>query len=333
VLVSAVLIAGSVVTSTARASSIVYAKGDAIYVTSPDGKQRTRLVDDRKYSWPSQADDGTIVALSDDNRLYRFSRQGKRLGKPVSTWLGIGGGQGFSTPYAPRVSPDGSKVAYSFFHTQGVELDGAGSQTEGATAYTFSDRYTPPSKLGIVKGWYHASWLGNDLTVSFAPGVGNYEAGPTTVAYHQLGHADPGASDDLANAYTWFSDPEALEMVFGEVSRAGDKLAVGEGGFDATSSIRLYSLPAKPPISPGAPAPEYRCELSGAPGNGYESLSWSPDGHSLAYAAGGSIFVVPVGDLAAGCGGLGAPKLLVKGGESPSWGPAGVAKLDKGGRR
>lgn len=324
----ALLLAGP---AAAGADSIVYAKSDAIWVVSPNGKQRLRIADDRKYSWPSQADNGTVVALSDDSRLYRFSHLGKPLGKPVSTWLGIGGGQGFSTPFAPRVSPDGRIVAYSFFHTQAVDIGGGGG-TDGATAYTYADRYTPPRELGIVKGWFNPSWLGSGTTVSFAPGVGGYADGPTTVVYHQLGHADPNASDDLANSYTWFSDEAALESIFGEVSRGGDKLAIGAGGIATAHSIRLYAVPAPPPISPGAALPEFRCELTGAPGD-YESLSWSPDGRSLAYAAGGSVYVVAIGDIASGCAGLGQPRLLARGGESPSWGPAPVPSVHKGGRR
>ena len=42
----------------------------------------------RKFASPSQADDGTVVALGDDNHLYRFSRAGRQIGKPVPTGSG-----------------------------------------------------------------------------------------------------------------------------------------------------------------------------------------------------------------------------------------------------
>jgi hypothetical protein len=63
------------------------------------------------------------------------------------------------------------------------------------------------------------------------------------------------------------------------------------------------------------------CRLAGPAGAGYESVGWSPDGQSLAYQAGGNVYTLHVGSIAHGCGGLGAPRLLVRGGTSPSWGP------------
>ena len=100
-------------------------------------------------------------------------------------------------------------------------------------------------------------------------------------------------------------------MVFGDITRKGDKLAVGEDGFAATRTIRLYSVATRPPFKDDAPV--YRCRLANPPGAGYESVSWSPDGQSLAYQAGGSIYTVHVGEIAGGCAGLGKPRLLVVG--------------------
>jgi hypothetical protein len=103
---AAALFASFVGTATARASSIVYIKASSVWVTGPNGKQHAKLTSGRKFASPSQADDGTIVALGADNHLYRFTHSGKSLGKPVATWLGLGGGNGFAGPYRVRVSPD-----------------------------------------------------------------------------------------------------------------------------------------------------------------------------------------------------------------------------------
>src|SRR5678815_5418039 len=88
----------------AQASGSVYRKDTAVWVTSPAGKHQLKVATGRKFASPSQADDGTIVALGDDNHLYRFTHSGRPIGKPVATWLGLGGGSGFSGPYRPRVS-------------------------------------------------------------------------------------------------------------------------------------------------------------------------------------------------------------------------------------
>jgi hypothetical protein len=325
---SAALLLCAIAVAPAHASSIVFAKRDAIWVVGPNGKRPVQLTHDRKYASPSQADNGVIVALGDDNRLHRLCRCGRRL-SAVSTWLGLGGGQGFGGPYRPRVSPDGTIVAYTFFHTQGLDPVTGTSQTEGNVAYTYSRRYTPPRELGIVKGWDNPAWLGNGTTMAFAPGASTINPDLTNVAYHQLGHADPGAPDDMRHAFTWFTDPAAPNMVFGDATRQGDKLAVGEDGFAATRTIRLYAVTAKPPIAPSAALPQYRCQLTAPPGKGFTSLSWSPNGRSLAYEAGGSIYVVRVGNITSACSGLSRPRLLVRGGTSPSWGPAPAL----GGRR
>ena len=83
-LAAAALAAAAWGASTARADSIVYVKGNAIWASSPDGKRQVQLAANRRFASPSQADDGTIVALGDDNHLYRFSRGGKPIGKPVA---------------------------------------------------------------------------------------------------------------------------------------------------------------------------------------------------------------------------------------------------------
>ena len=180
----------AVAATSAHAGSIVFAKRNAIWAVGDDGRRPVQITHGGKFASPSQADNGVIVALGDDNRLYRLCRCGRRLSR-VSTWLGLGGGQGFAGPYRPRVSPDGSIVAYTFFHTQGLDPVTGTSRTDGNVAYTYSRRYTPPRKLGMVKGWDNPSWLGNRTVMAFAPGVGTISPDLTNVAYHQLGHADP----------------------------------------------------------------------------------------------------------------------------------------------
>ena len=77
-------------------------------------------------------------------------------------------------------------------------------------------------------------------------------------------------------------------------------------------------MAARPPYRDDAPT--FRCRLANPPGAGYESVSWSPDGESLAYQAAGNIYTIHIGSIATGCDALGAARLLVRGGTSPSWG-------------
>jgi hypothetical protein len=95
--VTLLALALGVAAGSAGASSIVYVKSNSIWVVPPNGKHPTKLTSgSRKFASPSQADDGTVVALGDDNHLYRFSRAGRQLGAPIATWLGLGGGHGFA---------------------------------------------------------------------------------------------------------------------------------------------------------------------------------------------------------------------------------------------
>ncbi|WP_231379358.1 TolB-like translocation protein [Candidatus Solirubrobacter pratensis] len=316
----------------AGADSVAYVKDNDIWVSSPDGARAAQVSHGRKFASPSQSDDGTIVAIGDDNRLWRFNQDGTQPSAPFLTWLGLGGGSGFSGPYAARVSPDGTKVAFTFFHTQGVDPVTGTSSTEGGVSYTRADDATGERELGLIKGWDNPAWIDNGHVMAFDPGAGSLgQDGITDVIFHELGHADPAAADDLAHAYHWFSDPAAAYPQFGAISRRGDRLAIGGGGFVITESLRLYTVSATPPAPASqSAAPQLACRLENDE-HGYQSVSWSPDGAHLAYESGGSIYVVSVGDLSAGCSAVGAPRLLAAGGTSPSWGPADVRAAAKNG--
>src|SRR3954468_6913682 len=131
-------LAFGIAAGSAEASSIVYVKANGIWIVGPDGKHPRKLTSgSRRFVSPSHSATGTIVALGDDNHLYRFSHTGKPLGKPIATWLGLGGGRGFSGPYRVRVSPDGSKVAFTVLHMQGLDQVSGNSEAEGITSYSY----------------------------------------------------------------------------------------------------------------------------------------------------------------------------------------------------
>jgi hypothetical protein len=125
----------------ADADNIVFVRGDNVWVAAPDGTHQAQVTTGRRFASPSQADDGTIVAIDDANMLHRLTQAGVPRNEPFLTWLGLQGGSGFSGPYFPRVSPDGTKIAFGYFHTQGVDIvtgrRSAGSPTHGPT--------TPPT--------------------------------------------------------------------------------------------------------------------------------------------------------------------------------------------
>jgi hypothetical protein len=305
----------------AAPGSIVFVDHDQVWLAAPDGGRRVQVTHRGGYAFASQADDGTIVALR-NQRLERMDRRGVLRNPPVPLWLGAGVGM-FTGPYHPQVSPDGSLVAYGFGHQETV-CDGTGctGSVQLGTAYSRVDRYTEPDALGNLREWTRPSWLVSGATLQFSPGSGYISEFTPNVIQHLPGQ--PGAGDeDVEHAGRILDDPSGAYILFGAMTRAGDKLAAAEGTPPHATRVRLYHGDGVPHLG-APPALAYRCELTGAPGGQYDSLSWAPDGSALAYEANGSIYVVTVGDLSSSCA-VGA-SVRIAAGHTPSWGPSGMPR-------
>ena len=98
----------------AAADSIVYVKDSNVWSARPDGSEQRRLTSDGTpqdpYSSPSQADDGTIVAVR-GTRLHKLDRQGRPLGTLNSLLTDKPGSIGAVGPFDARISPDGRTIA------------------------------------------------------------------------------------------------------------------------------------------------------------------------------------------------------------------------------
>src|SRR5688572_27765 len=98
----------------ARADTIVFRRGTDIWRMAPDGAGQTPLTGgERRYEWPSAADDGTIVASDETGRLWRLSLDGVVLGPPIPTAATAATEDvPAETPTHVRISPDGARIAY-----------------------------------------------------------------------------------------------------------------------------------------------------------------------------------------------------------------------------
>src|SRR4051794_7588226 len=134
---------------TASADSIAYVKDGNVWLSTGDGSRQFQVTSTGGYSDVSQADDGTMIALK-GVRLNKLDRMGNVLADfdtPVSDTRPAPQ-KTFYGPYDPAISPDGSKVAYTYYYmTQSQNStcyppECVPTINEGGTGYSHSDRQT-----------------------------------------------------------------------------------------------------------------------------------------------------------------------------------------------
>ncbi len=319
----------------AAADSISYLKDGNVWLTTPDGSRQVPLTTSGGYSFASQADDGTVIALY-GQRLHRIARDGRILADfdtPVSDSDGTAGSH-FSGPFSPAVSPDGKKVAYNYFWTL-LDPTNPGclpptcisTRTEGGIAYSHADRQTSWDEPGMGRqsGWIDAAWIDDEHTL----------LADKTVRYGNLDLFVDTMGDGPTTTLQWFSDDASWYMRDPEMSRQHTKVAVlgttpdetpgGVGSDD--DQVRIYRMNGEAPALPEA------CYYYGPASGKYESPSWSPDGSRIAFTdTRQGLMVADVPDFGGGCAMPSAgASLLIGGASNPDWGPADVPAPGQGG--
>jgi hypothetical protein len=309
----------------AMASSIAFVKDDNVWLSSPDGSRQRQVTTDgtasRAYNWPSQADDGTILAKYGD-LFVRLRPDGTKLGEPIpaigSDIRHSGSMTVMAGPAEPKISPDGTRFAYWIsarnLDTCPIWLPGCSYSDTDMAIVSRVDRFTDPAEFGAVRSYRDPSWIGNDRLLVFNHGLGVKEA-----AISPVGAGEPGLLQ-------WFDPPSGIPQIgTGEMSRQGDKLVALAGSSigGAQETVYLYGVSAPHPTPP-----EAKCVISEAapPSGKFMQPSWSPDGTALALLESDGIHVFEnIPDLRAAspnCGQI-TDRLLVRG-SAPGWGPADV---------
>lgn len=328
--------------SPATADSIAYVKDGDVWLSTADGGRQYQVTFRGGYSDVTQADGGTLVALT-GVRLHKLDRLGNVLADfdtPVSDTRPPGA-KAFFGPFDPAISPDGAKLAYTYYY-RGVSQDTGCYPPqcvtvgwEGGTGYSHTDRQTAWDEAGLGRhsGWMHPSWIDDQNTMlSHATHAPNKEVILDTV----------GDGPQLLR--DWFTDTtngnDGGQMAHGEMTRQRTKMAFLAGVAD--TQLRIYKINEFPRGGPhgdwGSSLTDaeypFICAFYDKPAGGrFGPPSWSPDGTRLAYHDGEGVKTVTVPDWpGAECGSDGMSpngQLLVAGAAEPDWGPADVPPARK----
>jgi hypothetical protein len=311
-------------------SSIVYIKDGDIYRASPTGAVKRAVVrapGATSFSAVTQDDLGRLYAVQEPSRRWtRFGPSGRVVGHPFNT-----SGTGLRRHYSPTRNLPGFKGPLDI-----QASDGGGMLTDWGILEQLDHvdpKAVPPAPKyvvqGIVASIVSRSSRDDDLTGT-APTNGlawpSFLADGTVIA---------GALNNLLKGYgVWYFRPRSNEVRFWfgptdnrlrlanpEVTRSGRFIAVTTDRDSAVSKddeIVVGHLPGPPPAPP-----DRDCTWPN-PNGTVSSLTWSPDGSTLAWADGVGVwtarFAVP--DQTGRACVVSRRHLLARKGTSPDWSPA-----------
>ena len=296
---SALVVASPTATAVAAGAgpgTLLYVKNHNIYVSRPDGTGTRQLTTSGTSSSPWRSPSGTdsgIVVAARGGVVYRMDQWGTVLNSfdPPDTTDTAGQPIGGTITHA-AISPDGTKVAYTYEH------------------------YSCPPRLACKTRWATAVSAANRLTPLGQYGPSMYD-NPTWVSSSRLllsgGGVDGIIAFDLgARSSYWFNDGDGTGYYTGPVTdpalnRAGTQFAAVYGGmivvYQMNGDVRSGSLP-------GSPSP--RCSLSTTEKIG--DPTFAPDGAGLAWQEGNDVWAKPAPlDCDA------QPRRIIVGGSSPTW--------------
>ena len=312
----------------AGADSISYIKDGNVWLTTPDGARQFQVTTSGGYAYASQADDGTFIALAPNEHLHRLDRFGNVLADfttPVTD--GAPPAQPpdprdqytnyFHGPLDPEISPDGTKVSYTYYHqdwSYDPIFDGYRNHMSGGTAISYADRLTAWDEFGgNLTGWKNASWVDNTTLMRSDASTPLAE----DVVFNDIA---PGGGGPLRR---WYRNARGYQRMDSELNRQKTMMAMSGTAMEPLKEhLALYRLPGGFESEPEACFAIFDDVKRDEPPVG---ATWSPEGTRLAWQDTQGVNVMSIPDLSGGCvAPTDQPRLLVPGAKHPDWGPADV---------
>ncbi|HEX8103352.1 MAG TPA: hypothetical protein VF533_12120 [Solirubrobacteraceae bacterium] len=317
-----------VLAAPAAADSIAYIKDGDVWLTTPDGARQFQVTTTGGYDYASQADDGTILALAPNEHLHRMDRFGTVLADfttpvsdgpppPAPPHRDDQTTNYFMGPYDPEISPDGTKVSYTYYwqhYTYNPILNVMENRLAGGTAISHADRLTSWDEFGgNLTGWKHGSWVDDDTLMRSDASTPLAE----DVVFNDIA---PGGGGELRR---WYRNARGYQRFDAELNRQQSMMAMSGTAMEPLKEhLALYRLPGGFETEPEACFAIFDDVKRDKPP---EAASWSPEGLRLAWQDTQGIWTMAIPDLANGCvAPTDEPRLLIPGAKHPDWGPADV---------
>jgi hypothetical protein len=295
----------------ASADSIVFIRASNVWLANQDGSGQYQVTLDgtpsNPYESPSEADDGTILAIHQApggrNQLVRMTQSGGLLNAPANTPA-----PGPAGAIDAKINPAGTLAAYWFVTTVSDPVCAFCVNVASQALLSHSDRFTNYNEVGTPNTGITPSWITNDTVL-----LDNSNA---TQWYYKLG---------MVEAAEWFEestvpsgDGQIKLFADSEVAPTGDRLALVRG--DLGESLLIYKMNGLPPALPDPP----QCAFTGPSGK-FVGPTWSSNGRLLAWQENDGIWTDSVPANVNDCASYGAGALTIPGGTDPDLSPAANA--------
>lgn len=284
--------------------SLVYIKGNNVWIADGDGGHQRQLTTggtaNDPWQSPTQSDNGVVVAHH-GGIVYRMNQRGEPLGSfdPPDLVDTIGNRLSGRDLTETAISPDGTKIAYTYFKIWG-------GQRRWATGFTSATKVTDPDQWGI-SFYDKPSWVTNHRVVLNA-------------WYRNKAHLYDLGERDIPWFDEGFYTSDRKELSDLEVSRDG-AWTVGIRGDVGDQSVIVLRNDGDVLTSATPATPDFDTELCniGPMDGNLREPTIAPDSSSVAWAEPTGIF--RSSDM--NCDEhTRVDILLVEGGSDPNWSPA-----------